>query len=731
MRRLFLFLLALAGLPSLSLAATLSGSATTRVGEPLARVPLKLTGPSGTRTVLTSAAGEYVVSDLPPGDYRVESALPGFVVASPAKTTLTEADARLNVTLDVAAVREHVVVAATRGEAPSSTLGVTVSVLDRDRMAAREALTLTQLLQDLPGLTVNRSGPTGRQTTVFLRGGSSTQTRVLVDGLPVNEPGGFFDYGHQLGLELSEVEVVRGAASSLYGSDALAGVIALRTRRPLAGEATRASLRGEAGGFGLRRYQGGVSGRTRRLDWNASALRFVADNDGPNAQFRETAGALSLGADLGDRWTAHLVARGGDGVHGTPGQTGFGELDLDAYFERTDLLAGVTLRRNGARWRHELRMGHTRSDQLSVNPLDSGAYLPRFGDRVAAFAAMDYVEPAGYQNDTRRDIVGYQGEYEAGAHLLTAGADVERESGELGSRGGEEMLSPTRTNAGLYFQDRWVVAPTVFVTAGARVEHNDSFGTETVPRVAVSWVARGGADSTRLKSSAGAGIKEPGFFESFGTSFFAQGNPDLKAERSRTYDIGVEQRALSGRVRAEVTAFRHDYRDQIAYRLLDTTTFRGTYVNLGSARAQGLELEVEARPRRGLRLYGQYTFMDTEVLVSSSDFDPLLAAGKPLLRRPKQAGSVTAEGSTANGRFTAAATAVFVGPRPDSDFAGLDLTENAGHTRIDGRLRLRASRRLEVFAVGENLLDADYQEILGYPGLGRALRVGVRVQAER
>jgi vitamin B12 transporter len=274
-----------------------------------------------------------------------------------------------------------------------------------------------------------------------------------------------------------------------------------------------------------------------------------------------------------------------------------------------------------------------------------------------------------------------------------------------------------------------VLGARVHVTAGARVEHNGSFGTRAVPRAAVSLTLRGGDDATRVHASAGAGIKEPDFFQSFGASFFARGNPDLEPERSRTYDLGLEQRLLGGRLRVNATAFHHDYLDQIAFTVVDFTTFEGTYVNLGRTRARGLELEMEAAPAPGVRLRGDYTLLDGEVIVSVADFDPVYAAGQPLLRRPRHSGSFTAE--VGGARAAVGATVVAVGRRADSDFVGLGLTGNEGFTRLDARARVRVAPRLEAFAVAENLTDRAYQEALGYPALGRVLRAGLRFTAGR
>ncbi|HVQ24626.1 MAG TPA: TonB-dependent receptor, partial [Planctomycetota bacterium] len=223
-----------------------------------------------------------------------------------------------------------------------------------------------------------------------------------------------------------------------------------------------------------------------------------------------------------------------------------------------------------------------------------------------------------------------------------------------------------------------------------------------------------------------AGIKEPSFLQSFGVSEFALGNPALLAERSRTYDVGVEQRGFSDRLRVEATVFHHDYRDQIAYTIVSFDPFRGTYENLGRTRGRGLELALDAAPSPRLRVGAQYTLLDGEILESAST-SPLFAEGQPLLRRPKHQGSLWASANAS--RVSGGLNLLLVGSRSDSDFFGIGLTENEAYARLDARLRVSVAHGIEAFAVAENLLDREYQEILGYPALGRALRFGVRYRS--
>jgi outer membrane receptor protein involved in Fe transport len=174
-----------------------------------------------------------------------------------------------------------------------------------------------------------------------------------------------------------------------------------------------------------------------------------------------------------------------------------------------------------------------------------------------------------------------------------------------------------------------------------------------------------------------------------------------------------------------VTAFLQDYRDQIAYTVVDFDTFEGTYVNLGRTRAQGVEVELDSRPRPWLGLLGQYTFTDSEILESPNDFSPIYAVGEPLLRRPRHQASLTARLHFA--RWSVGATVVHVGERAGSDFVGLGLTRSAAYTRLDARGHVRIAGPLEAWVVGENLTDVTYQEVLGFPALPRSVRGGLRL----
>src|SRR5262249_41196972 len=276
-----------------------------------------------------------------------------------------------------------------------------------------------------------------------------------------------------------------------------------------------------------------------------------------------------------------------------------------------------------------------------LNPIDAGPVnvtTPGGGNsgRGQTFVIPDFSSQDGLQNNTQRLAVGYQGNgVSMGRHSVMFGVEIERETGALGVSGtsataprtargplqGLGLTSPVRLNEAVYVQDRLTFRDNVLLNAGSRVEHNGSVGIGLAPRAAIAWTARAGKNSTTLKSSAGAGIKAPTFEQSFGGTFWVRGNPDLKAERSVTFDAGVDQRLWDGRVRAEATLFDHEYRDQIVLGqitlpdvpepsdgfdagptstpsppiAIDFNQFRPQYANVSRSRARGVEISIGGR----------------------------------------------------------------------------------------------------------------------------------------
>ena len=231
--------------------------------------------------------------------------------------------------------------------------------------------------------------------------------------------------------------------------------------------------------------------------------------------------------------------------------------------------------------------------------------------------------------------------------------------------------------------------------------------------------------ATRLRASVGRGIKEPLFIQSYSPSPSFLGNPDLAPERSRGYDIGIEQRFARDRAAIEATYFANHFDDLISLGPFDPVTFDAQYENIGETRASGLELAGTALLSAGLRVGGGYTLLDSKVIRSISS-SPIFAPGRQLYRRPRHSGSISA--SYTHARVSVAVGGVFVGSRPDSDFNFPAITSNDRYATWNASGEVRIARRTAAFVTIDNLADYDYMEPLGYPGLGRAARIGIRTR---
>ena len=221
------------------------------------------------------------------------------------------------------------------------------------------------------------------------------------------------------------------------------------------------------------------------------------------------------------------------------------------------------------------------------------------------------------------------------------------------------------------------------------------------------------------------------------------GNPLLKPESSKNWSAGVEQKLLNDRVRLSAEYFYTSFYNIVSFafcKAIDPTvdptintcgivipgapTDFGFFFNTDRALARGINLSGEASVNRWLRLAGNYTYDDTRVLQAPNGFDPSELPGNHLLRRPVNSGSLTLNAGYRHFGFTVGG--YFSGARTDSDFLFLGFTSNPGYARFDAAAHYDFGHGVSLFARAQNLFDKQYQDVLGYPALGRDARVGVR-----
>ncbi|HUK34167.1 MAG TPA: TonB-dependent receptor, partial [Vicinamibacterales bacterium] len=547
---------------STAAATDISGLVVDQRGQPLPRADVSAADPSGAELshVLADEAGRFRLS-TPSADCRVTASLTGF---QPATASCAETPLRL--VLNVAPIEETVVVTATRTEAPASQVGASVTTFTSDDLERRDVPFVADLLRGSPGAMVIRSGAPGAQTSLFVRGGESNYNKVLLDGIPLNEPGGTFDFSNVTTEGLERVEIVRGAQSALFGSDAMSSVVQLITKRADRRDGEpHASASFEAGSFDTIHGNAAVSGGTAKADYMVGAAESATDNQVPNNHFDNTTVFANLGLMLNNTSTLRFIGRGEFEKTGTPGQTAFERPDLDAFFKRHDGVMGVSFDQQvTSAFRQRATYSVSLSNYESADLIADPPYTPAFGSLRAPFAFSDFTFDS--LTKLQRHHASYQVDWKLandsthGSQMLTLLADWDGERAGLDDLLAHTTTSPSRDNFGwsIEHQALW---RHVFVTVGGRVEKNDSFGTAAVPRGAIAVVVHeagqtnGAFGTTTIHANAGLGIKEPTLLQSFSLSPYALGNPTLAPERSRTTEVGIEQRLAADRVKLSITGF--------------------------------------------------------------------------------------------------------------------------------------------------------------------------------
>ncbi|MDP3909752.1 MAG: TonB-dependent receptor [Gemmatimonadales bacterium] len=603
-----------------------------------------------------------------------------------------------------------VVVTATRVPLPADQVAAAVTVLAGADLRAQGIRTVADALRAVAGVAVVATGGAGGQTSLFLRGGESDYVKVLVDGVPLNQPGGAIDFADLTTDNVERIEIVRGPASVLYGSDAMTGVIQIFTR---AG-AARPTIGAEAaaGTYGTRTAAAEIFGGSGRVAYSAQASWLSADGlYRYNNEYRNTVVSGRLSVTPSTNAKINVAYRYGDDVYHLPTDAAGDPVDSNAVSaDRGPLVSLALERRFGA---VEARVSGTwRETRLTFDDQED---FPGEG----AFSSRDYVRRAGTGAAitwTRPDAIVLAGiEYEEqrqrGRSAFSVSVDTFPDS-----------IAVRRFTTGYYAQAIVGTNRPVTATVGLRVDDNSQFGNYATARAGVTWRLD---DRTRLRLGAGTGFKEPTFFENFARGF-VQGNPDLDPERSQSYEAGLEHTFPGDRVTIAVTYFDQRFRDLIEF-VSNPPPGEPNYFNVSGASADGVEAEITGAAA-GIEFGVRYTYLDTRVLQGGPDGGPdaLFVPGRSLVRRPGH--TLAPQISTVLGRTHLALAGRWVGTRDDIDF---------GRAEGDRRVTLPAYAHLDV--TGEyvlpswsvmlridNLFDDRTPEPAGFPARGRTIMLGAR-----
>ena len=412
----------------------ISGRVTDRSGASLPRVLVDVRDEPGRLVSSTQTNGQGELSlELAEGIYSVSARLGGFAPMNARRFEVTPYVAPLRLTLEVSPIKEQIVVTATKTETPMSQVGNSVTVISGEQLAGEGLTSVAEALREIAGATLVQSGPMGQVTSLFLRGGNAQYNKVLIDGIPINEPGGAYNFANLASSGIERIEVVRGPQSALFGSDAVSGVVQIFTRQGTSeGLSPKPGVLLEGGNYGTFRYGGSLEGSNDRLDYAVSFSRLDTDNQVLNGSFNEATISGNLGIRPSQKTELRAVFRSEAGRAGTPGPWAFERPDPEDFYGRRDAAGGLAFTHFATvSWTQKLSYSVSDSRQLSADPVDSGNFTPEYQGIKAPYAFSDYV----YQNlnQTRRQKFNYQSDLILpGGHLLTAGGDYEHQSGRIG-----------------------------------------------------------------------------------------------------------------------------------------------------------------------------------------------------------------------------------------------------------------------------------------------------------
>lgn len=690
-------------------AATIRGNLTDPsgaavVGAAILAEPVGSANGAAVRAV-SRADGSFALT-LDPGTYGLIIEHRAFARVE-REFTLSPGEARTwDVRLELERLSSSVVVTASAQAETTEDVPVPVDIITKQDIEERHEIFLLPMLQSAEGVSIARLGPFGGIGSLFLDGGNSYYTKVFIDGAPINVPGGALDFSNLTLDNVEKIEIVHGASSALFGSDAMTGVIQIFTHR---GDTKTPviEVEGDGGMFETGRGSARISGVEGLFDYSAGVAYFDTNGQGPGDYFRDTLLSGNFGWTFSDTDTLRLALRNTSSDAGQPGQTLLASVPFAVNFgQHTDLHDFST----NLTW--ELQPSEHWDNQLlgSESRFKVSEGSPAFVTPTSKFNRADLEDRLSYR-------------FPGGG--VTAGYVFEVENGPVDHRHNQAGYLETRYKVGR----RWNLV------AGARAEANSFFGTRVVPRVGASYALRFGNDfwgATRLRASYGKGIVEPEMFP-------ADCTPILKPEQSTTADAGIDQYFASDRVRFSVTYFHNDFRNIVSFEAVNDPAkqncpaFFGSFINTDKARAYGSNASFEAKVARWLKFMGNYTYDDSRVVSSPNATDPALFPGSRLLKRPLHSANLVANANFRRMNWNLAG--IYVGRTADSDFlstfmngvcTGPCIKTNPSWVRWDLANSINLGHGVSTIARVENLLNRHYESSVGYPGLRLNYRLAVK-----
>lgn len=588
-----------------------------------------------------------------------------------------------------------IVVTASGFEQPRSETGQAIDIVDRERLDQLQSATIGDALQSVPGVTVAARGGLGGQTSAFLRGGNSSQTLVLIDGVRINDltsPNGAFDFGTLMTGNIDQVEVLRGPNSVIWGSQAIGGVVNIQSLAPANGFEGRFGA--EYGAADTKRMNANIAGTSGAFEGSfggsyvdaqgISALAGGTERDG----FENFAGNGRLKLQISD--AVNLDFRGYYN-HAT--------VEYDSAFGIGANALPVTRNRQFVGYigtnfvafdgRMQSRIAYTRTD------------IRRLGNDPVAFSFNNFIVRGSI------DRAEYHTAFDVNDALtLAAGLEYERTFASTSFEGAAADIARNHVASGF---SQIIMRPFTGLTMTGGVRHDQyrDYGGQTTLGGNIAFTPNDGR--TMLRATYGEGFRAPTLSE--GQPPY--GNPDLRPETARNFDLGFEQQILDGRARFFATYFNRRSTDLIVFSF---ATFQPE--NIDRVKSTGVEAGFNLNPTDRLDIRASYTLVDAVNRSAGANF------GNRLALRPQHSGSLTLDWQTPIG-LSVGSSVLLIGDSFDdaSNSVALD-----GYALVGLRSSLPIKDRLELYGRVDNIFNVQYSVVAGYNSFGRNAAVGVRAK---
>lgn len=603
---------------------------------------------------------------------------------------------------------EPVVVTGTLNPASLSQTPASMTVITREQIEERNASSVAEILQQVPGLYVDQPASRGGVTSVYIRGGDPNFTLVLIDGVKVNDPtnsrGGSFDFSTLSPDNIERIEIVRDPMSSLYGSDALSGVINIITKK---GEGKpEAFAEGSLGRYGQYSFLGGVSGGGELYNYSLSGSYLDDGEQVEGSSFKSPSFTGRLGVLNNRNFEISSTVRYSHVESSSfPDDSGGPEFAVIRSVDRRNIdqfLLGVDLTQEVLPWwEYRLELAYYNNKEKFSSPGVAPGIRDPFG-----------IPPNSSDSDFKRYDANFINTFTIrDGVVLAAGFEAEIEDGK--SRGEMMLDAPVPTSFALtryilspYAEVQFSAVENLYAVLGARLDFPEGFNDAFSPRAGLTYKIV--STDTTLRANWGKGFKLPSFFS---LSSPIVGNPDLVPEKSESVDVGVSQRVWDGKAGAQVNLYYNRFKNLIDFDEGPPPIL----VNRSRVTVKGFEIIGDVNPWEPLTVSGSVTYADSNIE----------GVDQELRNRPKWFGGFSVE-FRPDRSLVMALDAVFTGKVHDSSIPTGDVVLDP-YTVFDFTATWTPSRNVRVFLAVENLLNAEYEQFVGFPAPGISPRAGLRL----